>query len=44
MGLLGQPTGDVRAPRLPVTDTASIEQMREILVETGLVSEAAEVA
>jgi dihydrodipicolinate synthase/N-acetylneuraminate lyase len=44
MGLLGQPTGDVRAPRLPVTDAASIERMREILVESGLTSEAVEVA
>jgi 4-hydroxy-tetrahydrodipicolinate synthase len=44
MGLLGQPTGDVRAPRLPVTDPGSIERMREILVESGLMSEAVEIA
>ena len=28
MGLLGQPTGDVRPPRLPVTDERSIAEMR----------------
>jgi dihydrodipicolinate synthase/N-acetylneuraminate lyase len=36
MKLLGQPGGEVRAPRLPVADGASIERMRDILVEAGL--------
>lgn len=36
MGMLGQPTGDVRPPRLPVTDPAHIAEMRAALVEIGL--------
>jgi 4-hydroxy-tetrahydrodipicolinate synthase len=36
MGMLGQPTGHVRPPRLPVTDEASLRQMHEILLEAGL--------
>ena len=40
MKMLGQPGGEVRPPRLPVTDEASLKQMREILVEAGLLSQA----
>jgi 4-hydroxy-tetrahydrodipicolinate synthase len=36
MGMLGQPTGDVRRPRLPVTDEASLQRLHEIIVEAGL--------
>ena len=36
MRMLGQPGGDVRPPRLPVTDEASLQRMHEILVEAGL--------
>ncbi len=36
MGMLGQPTGDVRPPRLPVTDPTSLAKLREALVEIGL--------
>jgi dihydrodipicolinate synthase/N-acetylneuraminate lyase len=39
MKLLGQPGGEVRPPRLPVTDGASIARMREILVDAGLLRE-----
>jgi 4-hydroxy-tetrahydrodipicolinate synthase len=39
MGMLGQPTGDVRPPRLPVTDPVAIASMREALVEIGLLTE-----
>ncbi len=44
MKLLGQPGGEVRPPRLPVTDEGSLRQMREILAETGLLEAPAEVA
>jgi hypothetical protein len=40
--MLSQPGGQVRPPRLPVTDEASLKQMREILVEAGLLSQAVE--
>ena len=36
MGMLGQPAGHVRRPRLPVTDPASLAAMRAVLVEEGL--------
>ncbi|MET0133586.1 MAG: dihydrodipicolinate synthase family protein [Kibdelosporangium sp.] len=36
MGMLGQPAGQVRRPRLPVTDPASLAAMRAVLVEEGL--------
>ena len=36
MKMLGQPGGEVRPPRLPVTDEASLRRMREVLVEVGL--------
>lgn len=39
MRMLGQPGGAVRPPRLPVTDPASLEAMRAILVEAGLLRE-----
>jgi 4-hydroxy-tetrahydrodipicolinate synthase len=42
MAMLSQPGGQVRPPRLPVTDEASLKQMREILVEAGLLSQAVE--
>jgi 4-hydroxy-tetrahydrodipicolinate synthase len=44
MKMLGQPGGDVRLPRLPVTDEASLQQMREILVEIGLLGQPVEAA
>ena len=43
MELLGQPGGTVRPPRLPITDEASITAMRAILVEAGLLPQAATV-
>jgi dihydrodipicolinate synthase/N-acetylneuraminate lyase len=43
MTMLGQPSGDVRPPRLPVTDEASLQRMREVLAEAGLLSERMEV-
>jgi 4-hydroxy-tetrahydrodipicolinate synthase len=39
MGMLGQPGGTVRPPRLPVTDEASLARMREILAEAGLLTQ-----
>ena len=36
MGLLGQPTGHVRRPRLPITDPGAIADIRRVLVEEGL--------
>ena len=36
MAMLGQPTGDVRRPRLPVTDEESLQRLHEIIVEAGL--------
>ena len=44
MKMLGQPGGDVRRPRLPVTDAASLQRMHEILVEAGLLREPVEAA
>jgi 4-hydroxy-tetrahydrodipicolinate synthase len=38
MKMLGQPTGDVRRPRLPITDEASLQSLREIIVEAGLLT------
>ncbi|CAB4940998.1 unannotated protein [freshwater metagenome] len=40
MGMLGQPTGEVRRPRLPVTDPAALDAMRAVLVEEGLLQTA----
>ena len=42
MRMLGQPGGEVRPPRLPVTDEGSLRRMREILVEAGLLREPVE--
>ena len=42
MKMLGQPGGEVRLPRLPVTDEASLQRMREILVEIGLLAQPVE--
>ena len=44
MKMLGQSGGEVRPPRLPVTDEVSLRRMREILVESGLLSPQAEAA
>jgi dihydrodipicolinate synthase/N-acetylneuraminate lyase len=44
MKMLGQPGGEVRRPRLPVTDPGSILRMRQILVEAGLLREPVEAA
>ena len=44
MQMLGQPGGEVRPPRLPVTDEASLRRLREIIVEAGLLSEPVEAA
>jgi 4-hydroxy-tetrahydrodipicolinate synthase len=39
MGMLGQPTGHVRRPRLPVTDPASLEAIRAVLIEEQILAE-----
>jgi 4-hydroxy-tetrahydrodipicolinate synthase len=39
MKLLGQPGGEPRRPRLPVDDPRSLEEIREVLVEFGLLQE-----
>jgi 4-hydroxy-tetrahydrodipicolinate synthase len=44
MRMLGQPGGEVRPPRLPVVDETSLGQMREILVEAGLLRQPVEAA
>ncbi len=44
MKMLGQPGGEVRPPRLPITDEASLRRLREIIVEAGLLSEQVEAA
>jgi 4-hydroxy-tetrahydrodipicolinate synthase len=36
MRMLGQPAGHVRRPRLPVTEPASLDALRSVLVEEGL--------
>ncbi|WP_439593459.1 dihydrodipicolinate synthase family protein [Microbacterium sp.] len=36
MHMLGQPAGEVRRPRLPITDAADLAVMRAVLVEEGL--------
>lgn len=38
MALLGQPGGQVRRPRLPITDPTAIEEIRQALVEEGLLA------
>jgi 4-hydroxy-tetrahydrodipicolinate synthase len=42
MKMLGQPGGEVRLPRLPVTDEADLQRLREILVEVGLLAQPVE--
>ena len=37
MAMIGQPGGTVRRPRLPITDTAALAEMRAILESEGLV-------
>ena len=44
MKLLGQPGGEVRLPRLPVTDPESLRRLEEILVEAGLLGRTVEAA
>ena len=44
MKMLGQPGGEVRLPRLPVTDEASLQRLLEIIVEAGLLPEQVEAA
>ena len=44
MKMLGQPGGEVRLPRLPVTDGESLRRMEEILVEAGLLRRPVEAA
>jgi dihydrodipicolinate synthase/N-acetylneuraminate lyase len=44
MKMLGQPGGEVRPPRLPVTDAESLRRMEEILVESGLLRRPVEAA
>jgi 4-hydroxy-tetrahydrodipicolinate synthase len=39
MKLLGQPGGEPRRPRLPVDDEQSLHEIREVLVEFGLLQE-----
>jgi dihydrodipicolinate synthase/N-acetylneuraminate lyase len=41
MRMLGQPAGHVRRPRLPITDPASLDALRGVLVEEGLLPAAA---
>ncbi|HEY0533688.1 MAG TPA: dihydrodipicolinate synthase family protein [Actinoplanes sp.] len=38
MRLLGQPSGHVRRPRLPITDPSAIEEIRAVLVAEGLLA------
>jgi len=44
MHMLGQPGGDVRPPRLPVTDEASLQRMHDVLVGIGLLEQTVEAA
>jgi dihydrodipicolinate synthase/N-acetylneuraminate lyase len=39
MKMLGQPGGEVRRPRLPVTDPQSLAEIRAVLIEESLLSE-----
>jgi 4-hydroxy-tetrahydrodipicolinate synthase len=39
MKMLGQPGGEPRKPRLPVTDEQSLREIRDVLVEFGLLRE-----
>ena len=44
MKMIGQPGGEPRRPRLPLTDPASLEAIRAILVEESLLPQEVEVA
>jgi 1-pyrroline-4-hydroxy-2-carboxylate deaminase len=44
MRMLGQPGGEVRPPRLPISDDASLGRLREILTDAGLLRESVEAA
>ena len=44
MKMLGQPGGEVRAPRLPLTDEGSLQRLRVVLAEAGLLHDPVEVA
>ena len=44
MKMLGQPGGEVRPPRLPVTDPASLQRLQEVIDEAGLLSAQVETA
>jgi 4-hydroxy-tetrahydrodipicolinate synthase len=41
MKMLGQPAGEVRRPRLPVTDEASLAAIRAVLIEESILVETA---
>jgi 1-pyrroline-4-hydroxy-2-carboxylate deaminase len=43
MKMVGQPGGEVRPPRLPITDPASLATIREVLAQEGLLQEGAAV-
>jgi dihydrodipicolinate synthase/N-acetylneuraminate lyase len=38
MAMIGQPGGTVRRPRLPITDADALRQIREILVDEGILA------
>ena len=38
MRMLGQPGGHVRRPRLPITDPHSLAEMRQVLLDEGLLA------
>jgi 4-hydroxy-tetrahydrodipicolinate synthase len=42
MQMLGQPGGEVRRPRLPVTDPKSLAEIRAVLIEESLIPQPAE--
>jgi 1-pyrroline-4-hydroxy-2-carboxylate deaminase len=44
MRMLGQPGGEVRRPRLPVTDPASLAAIRAVLIEESLIPQPVEAA
>jgi 4-hydroxy-tetrahydrodipicolinate synthase len=44
MQMLGQPGGEVRRPRLPVSDPASLRAIRQVLIEESLLPQTVEAA
>jgi dihydrodipicolinate synthase/N-acetylneuraminate lyase len=44
MKMLGQPGGEVRRPRLPVSDPASLRAIRQVLIEESLLPQTVEAA